>query len=142
MEGTENPIACRFTLSGLQNKGNSLPSWVVDPQRRCGKSRANRITWDGLIVQVSGLAICCDVLSQQGIVSLNRGDGAKNFDLVPSISIRFLMTCHRWSDDPSLPFHLEYPQQRKRRGAPWSEQTTPATDLGGKARFNTLRPPV
>ena len=77
-----------LTLSGLQNKRNALPAWVVDPQCRSGKRRANRITGNGLIVQVSWLPVRSHVLSQQGILPLNWGDSAQNFDLIPIGSIR------------------------------------------------------
>ena len=81
-----------LTLSGLQNEGNTLPAWVVDPQGRGGEGRADRITRDGIIVQVSGFTVRRNVLSQQGILPLNWGDGTKNFDLVPPVQYIFNRT--------------------------------------------------
>jgi len=89
MEKTDSLIDGPLTLSGLQNKGNAFPTWVVDPQSRGGKRRADRITRDGLIVQVSGFPVRCNVLSQQGIVPLNGGDSAKNLDLIPPVNRLF-----------------------------------------------------
>ena len=80
------------TLSGLQNEGNTLPAGVVDPQGCGSESRADRVTRDGLIVQIPGLSVRCNVLSQQGIVPLNGGDSAKDFDLVPPVQCIFNKT--------------------------------------------------
>jgi len=85
MKKIESSIVCPLTLSSLHNEGNTLPARIVDPQGRGSESRADRIARDGLIVQIPGLAVRCDVLSQQGIVPLNGGDSAKNFDLVPPV---------------------------------------------------------
>lgn len=84
---TEASVLCLLTLSGLQNKRNALPAWIIDFQSCGGIRRANRTTGDRLVIQVSGLPVCSGVLPQQGIFPFNRGDGAENFNLISIVSI-------------------------------------------------------
>ena len=53
----------------------------MDPKRRRGERRADRVVRDGIVVEVPGLAVRSDILSEERVTPLNRRDRTKDLDL-------------------------------------------------------------
>lgn len=73
-----------LTLSSLHDEWNSLPPRVVDPQSQRGKRRADRTLGNGVVLEVSGLAVSTDVLSEQGVLPRDRRDASEDLDFFVS----------------------------------------------------------
>ena len=53
----------------------------MNPKSGRGIRRAHRVVRDSVVIKVARLAICRDVLTEQSILALNRGNGPKDLDL-------------------------------------------------------------
>ena len=69
------------TFAGLENEWDAFPPGVVNPERGGGKSGADRVRRDGVVVEVTWLAIGRDILAKERIVPLDWGDRAKDLHL-------------------------------------------------------------
>ena len=69
------------TLSGLQDEGDALPPWVVNPERGCSIRRADRVGRDSLVIEVTGFPIRRDVLTKERIVALDGWDRTQHLYL-------------------------------------------------------------
>lgn len=71
----------RLTLSGLHDEGNSLPPGVVDPQGQGCEGRADGSLGDGVVLEVTRLAVGTDVLTEQGVLTCDCRDASEDLDL-------------------------------------------------------------
>ena len=69
------------TFARFEDERHAFPSRVVDPQRGGGKRRADGVRWDRVIVEIAGLAVCCDILTKQRVLTFNGWNRAENLDL-------------------------------------------------------------
>lgn len=73
--------AVRLTLSGLHDERHTLPSGVVDEENGLGEGGAVRSLGDGVVLEVSGLAVSGGVLSEKGVLLIDGGNATENLDL-------------------------------------------------------------
>lgn len=69
------------TFASLENERHAFPSWIVDPESCRGKRRADRVVWDRVIVEITGLAVCSYVLTKQRVLPFDRWDSPEYLDL-------------------------------------------------------------
>ena len=69
------------TFASLENEGNTFPPRIVNPERGSSVGWANRVWWDSVIVQVTGLAVGRNILAKESIAPLDGWDSAENLDL-------------------------------------------------------------
>lgn len=74
-------VSLEHTFASFQDEWHTLPPRVVDPERRSGERRANRIMRNRLIVEVARLPVRGDILAQQRVFTCNWWDRTKNFHL-------------------------------------------------------------
>ena len=82
LSGAEHDVSRDLlTFAGLEDERHALPPGVVDPKRRRGERRADRVVRDGIVVEVPRLAVRRDVLAQKRIIALNGRDRTEDLDL-------------------------------------------------------------
>ena len=99
--------------AGLEDEGHALPSRVVDPERAGGEGGADRVVRDGVVIEVAGLAVCGNILAEEGVFAGDGRDAPEDLDLrarldMPSFGGR--RCC--------VPSRHGCPQQQRRRAAP------------------------
>lgn len=82
LSGAEDAVARDLlTFAGLEDERHALPPGVVDPKRRRGERRADRVVRDSIVVEVPGLAVRSDILAKERVTPLNGRDRTKDLDL-------------------------------------------------------------
>ncbi len=69
------------TFACLEDERNALPPRVVDPEGGSGIRGADRVGWDRVIIEITGLPIYSDILTKQRIFTLNGRNRTKDLDL-------------------------------------------------------------
>jgi hypothetical protein len=63
-----------LTLACLEDKRDTLPPWVVDPDGGGSKSGTDGVRRDGTVLEISGLAVRRNILAEKGVATLNGWD--------------------------------------------------------------------
>ena len=66
-----------LTFASLEDKRDTFPSWVVDPDGSGSKGGTDRVRRDGTVLEISRLAVRSNVLAEKGIATLNGGIARK-----------------------------------------------------------------
>ena len=79
-----------YTLSSLEDEGDTVPSLVLDIDRKSTEGRASAVLGNGVIVEVARLAPVkgFPVLADDDVLGLNGGDTAQHPDLLVTNVLR------------------------------------------------------
>lgn len=80
-----------LTFTRLHDERHTLPTRVVDPQNHRSKRRTSRALGDSFVVEVTWLFLAvavfaADVLTEENVVAVDRGDASEDLDLGECIS--------------------------------------------------------